>query len=466
MDATPYITFAHRWWWLLLTGTVLSIAAYGVAVQLRDDGDHTPVFSASETLFVSLTPRTDTPGAQPITVDQPWDMDRLLATYALMLKSDSVAQRAAADLGVANTSDDIRRRITTGTVGTTQLLRLRVTAASPIDASPLATGIVRAFQEVRAEQALPGNAVVTETSPASLEAQSHNNMLLNTLIVAVAGFFAAAGLIFVFEYVSDSVRDARDVEAASGVAVLAAIPRWRANRRGQRALGIDVERNSAALEAYRSLRTNAGLKTKHDDAQVIVIAGAASGDGATTTAANYAVSLAHSGRSVAIVDANLRTPALGGLFGVAGDVNGLGDALIRDLPIGHVVRPTAVNGLSIVTAGSQGAMVSDLLETPRFGALLDGLRARFDAIVIDAPPLLEATDATVIAAQADAAIAVVRCDRTTRADTASMVQTLRRADVRVLGIVLNGDNSGLRARRIALATYARQLREMPEDRAA
>ncbi|HXH85123.1 MAG TPA: hypothetical protein VNN07_19595, partial [Candidatus Tectomicrobia bacterium] len=103
------------------------------------------------------------------------------------------------------------------------------------------------------------------------------------------------------------------------------------------------------------------------------------------------------------------------------------------------VRPTRIDGLSAVAGGHAPDHTAELVESGRFAALLAEWRARFDAIVIDCPPALTATETLTVAALADAALVVVRTDKTARPEAAATVELLRRAGANVAGIVVNAD---------------------------
>ncbi len=104
-----------------------------------------------------------------------------------------------------------------------------------------------------------------------------------------------------------------------------------------------------------------------------------------------------------------------------------------------MVYATSIDGISLVPAGLCPPNPSELLESDRFDQLLAEMRGRFDAIIIDSPPALSSTDATLLAARADATVVVVRSDQTARSKAAAAVAMLGKAAPRIMGVVLNGD---------------------------
>jgi capsular exopolysaccharide synthesis family protein len=345
-------------------------------------------------------------------------------------------------LGLQASASDVQARLAVTSPPGTQLIQVVATGASPREAEELVNGVVQSFMALHDEGRLPGNTYVSEVTPSQQIARQASRSEWNiVLMVAVFGLLGAAAIVVVFEFLTDTVRDSIDAEVATRVPVLAGIPLWSAGRGGRIATGMTGRRAGEAAERFRMLRTAIRLKTKDEPAQVLLFSAASAGAGTTTTAANYAFTLAQSGRRVVIVDANLREPAQHRMFGVVA-TPGLAEVLAsKDAALASVVRATSIEGISLVPAGLCPANPSELLDSERFEAMLAELRGRFDAIVIDSPPALVATDATLLAARADATILVVRSDHTGRPKAAAAVEMLGRATRRVMGVVLNGETS-------------------------
>jgi capsular polysaccharide biosynthesis protein len=211
MDVARYLAIGRRWWWLLIIGVMFSLAAYGLVARLHLRTPAPPTYAASTTLFATL-PTPD--AAFPIdSARRPWEMDRLMATYGQMVKTRTVAERAVLDAGLSSSPDDLAGRITSDTFGYTQLLRVTVAGPSAGEADRSLAAVVRAFGDVRAERAIPGDAAVFETSPA-VRTDTPASELVNIGIVIFAGLVSAASIVIVFEYLGGGVREAGDTATA------------------------------------------------------------------------------------------------------------------------------------------------------------------------------------------------------------------------------------------------------------
>jgi receptor protein-tyrosine kinase len=433
MDATQYLAMVRRWWWLLIVGTLMAVGTYGVSVQIRDGGraSSVPTYSASATFFV------DAPALAS-------NIDRLTQSYGTIISGRGVAERMVSNLGLQISPADVQSRIEVQTPPGSQLIRVTTKGATAYDAQHLLDGVAQAFIALRQEGNLPGTVSMAEVNRAQqviVPAMPASPALRNVILAAMLGMMGAASIVVAFEYLTDAVRDRADVEHAGGMPALGSIPAWNIGRGFERVLAMRSGGTSPVAERYRMLRTAIGLATREAPAQAILIAGAGRGAGASTTAANVAAALAQQGRSVAIIDADMRGGSLHRVFGVAADA-GLSDVLSDDsVQLEQIIRPTAAAGVMLVPSGAASPNAAELLGSPRFDAVMRTLRERFDSIVVDCPPALQVTDATVLASKCDATIVVVRGDHTRRSDLAATVAALRPATTRILGTVLNGDTS-------------------------
>lgn len=193
---------------------------------------------------------------------------------------------------------------------------------------------------------------------------------------------------------------------------------------------------STHSEKVRALRTDILLLTEaRTEAAVIAIVSARPGEGRSQLAAELAISFAQLGRKTLLVDADLRKPSLHSLFGTVW-YSGLSEALANESkPILHPV--TDLPNLSLLTSGAPAPNPLERLSDGRFHALIATIRKEYDFIVVDTPPLVPFADGLAISAAAGRAIFVTRADRTTYADSKSVLRRLESTQATVLGAVLN-----------------------------
>jgi capsular exopolysaccharide synthesis family protein len=203
----------------------------------------------------------------------------------------------------------------------------------------------------------------------------------------------------------------------------------------------EAESQTVAAEAYRALRTNLSYVSPSKPPRVIVVTSALSGDGKTTSASNLAVTLAQQNKRVLLIDAETRRGNLHTLFGIEA-TPGFFDLLYGHATAGECIRRVALEGMGHLDVLPSGGMPShnaaDLLMASRLSPFFDQLRAQYDYVLIDTPPLNLFTDAALIGAHADATLLVARADRTERQALKFAVLQLQHVQANLAGAILNG----------------------------
>ncbi len=188
-------------------------------------------------------------------------------------------------------------------------------------------------------------------------------------------------------------------------------------------------------EAYRSLRT-ALLLSSAEELKVVAITSAVAGEGKTATTANLAVVLAQLGRRVLVIDGDLRKPRQHQIFGLS-NREGLVSHLARQVGADRLTVATQIPNLHLAVAGPMPPNPSELLASERMRELIAHARRQFDVVLIDSPPALAVTDSVIIGSIADGVVLCFRAGRVLREEVRACRERLTRAEVRVLGAVLN-----------------------------
>ncbi|MBX9628110.1 MAG: CpsD/CapB family tyrosine-protein kinase, partial [Gemmataceae bacterium] len=195
--------------------------------------------------------------------------------------------------------------------------------------------------------------------------------------------------------------------------------------------------SSAEAEAFRAARRALTAALQDRGHVVVLVTGPGPGDGKTTVAGNLAVSLAQAGKRVVLVDCDLRTPGVQGLFQLGRLGDGLRSVMSADTDLRLAVRSCEVGNLFLLPAGRGAMDPVDLLTRPKFRELVAELRARYEYVLIDGPPATAAAELTALADYADGAVLAVRAgaDAATRAGWAR--DQIAATGVKVLGAVVN-----------------------------
>jgi non-specific protein-tyrosine kinase len=194
---------------------------------------------------------------------------------------------------------------------------------------------------------------------------------------------------------------------------------------------------SPVAEAFRSLRTNIQFAGVDRPLHTLLITSPGPQDGKSTVAANLAAIMAQGGKRVLLLDADLRRPRVHKMAGLTNEV-GLTSLFVRTpLNLDGAVRPTTVEGLSVVTSGGLPPNPAELLGSERMQQVLALLSQQADMVVVDTPPAAAVTDPSVLAAHCDGVLLILEPGKTPRGAAALAVENLRRAGARVIGVVFN-----------------------------
>ncbi|MEL6615168.1 MAG: polysaccharide biosynthesis tyrosine autokinase, partial [Bacteroidota bacterium] len=194
---------------------------------------------------------------------------------------------------------------------------------------------------------------------------------------------------------------------------------------------------ATASETYRALRTSVQFSRPDAMIETILVTSPNPGEGKSVTAANLAVVIAQSGRTVLLVDSDLRRPTVHRKFGLSREP-GLVQRLFDDRRLSFADFEQPADDLYVLPAGSLAPNPSELLGSKRMRDLMDELNELFDVVIFDAPPVLAATDAVLLSTQTDATLVVVRSGRTRDYELESAMDALNNVGAKVIGTVLNG----------------------------
>ncbi|MBW3641781.1 MAG: polysaccharide biosynthesis tyrosine autokinase [Actinobacteria bacterium] len=267
----------------------------------------------------------------------------------------------------------------------------------------------------------------------------------NAMLALPVGLIFGIGMVFLFEYLDDSIKSKDDLQRATGpgLPVLGLIPAVPWRDRAQ-AHVVSVENpTSPPSEAYRSLRTSVQFLGVDRPLHCLQMTSAAQGEGKTTTSTNLALMMARAGeRPVVVVDCDLRRPRLHEFFGIPNDV-GFTSVLMGKVPISAALqRFDDEPGLSVLVSGPIPSDPSELLASRRTAEVLASLRGDGALVLLDTPPVLPVTDALVVSKWVDALLLVTSAGQTTKRQVHRAIEMLAQVDAPLVGTVLNRAPSG------------------------
>lgn len=431
MELRDYMGILRRRW---ITASVVALLIFaGVSgVTLLT----TPKFTATTRLFFAVQGTGSvTELAQGSTF-----AEKQMTSYAQVATSPLVLDPVIRELGLTTTAADLQPLVTAVVPSETVILEVSVTSADRVQATAVANAIGEELASVAGELSPAredGSQAVKATVLARAQipgAPSSPNVLRNLAVGLALGAIGGIGMALVRNVLDTKVRDEHAIRAVTDRPLLGSIA-FDGNVPAHPVVVAD-DPLSAPAEAVRRLRTNLQFIGTANESKTVVITSSIPGEGKSTTSINLAASLADAGSRVLLVDADLRRPSVATYLGLEGRA-GLTSVLIGRADLADVIQPWGDSGLHVLPAGQVPPNPSELLGSKAMADVLEELARAYDVILLDTPPLLPVTDATILTKMVGGSLVVVGADRIHRAQLAESLATLETAGATVYGLVLN-----------------------------
>lgn len=258
----------------------------------------------------------------------------------------------------------------------------------------------------------------------------------NNLTLAIfGGSFLGIALAFFFEYLDSRIKQPEEIKTQLGLPFLGMVPLFVAKETtGPPLIGNGMPQEFT--EAFRGIRTNVLFSSADAGSKSIVVTSTGPGEGKSLVSANIAMSLAQAGQRVLLIDADMRRPKTHELFGIAVEP-GLSNVMVGDAKASETVKRTLTPNLWIMAAGKHPPNPAELLGSRRFKDFMESLPEHFDWVIIDTPPVMAVTDATVVAHYTTGVVFVVGSEMTSKGVAKAALEQLDAVKARYVGGILN-----------------------------
>jgi polysaccharide biosynthesis transport protein len=265
---------------------------------------------------------------------------------------------------------------------------------------------------------------------------------VNLTLGLLCGLGIGLVLAFVVEALDTNIKTIYDIEERLGLPMLGVVPQVDSKLLSPETFVRDATSPvpgawSRLAEAYRALRTTILLSRAGTPPQVILISSAKPSEGKTSVTTLESIVFALNGARVLLIDSDLRRPSVHLRFRIANKV-GLTSVLTGKTSLQDAIASIpGVPSLHVLPAGPIAPMPAELLGSLQMQRLVEGLRASYDFILIDTPPVLTVTDAAVLVSISDGVVLVLRYGQASRNVVARASEILLRSGAHLLGVVLN-----------------------------
>ncbi|WP_183099403.1 polysaccharide biosynthesis tyrosine autokinase [Nocardioides pelophilus] len=430
MELKQFLLVLRRRW-----RSVVAVFLLGIGVSTGVSLAITPTYQSTAKVFlaVDVSNATDAYAAS-------FFLNSRAQSYADLAHSSELAERVIDVLDLDMTPAELSDHISSEVVEETSLITITVTDTDPRRAQVIADVVTSEFQAYTEELETAGSSSDSQIFVRVTDAPEYNadpvdpDLVLNIIAGALIGLLLGLTLAVSRELLDRTVRTAEHIGEVTDAPVLASIG-FDGDIRGAPLL-TDLGAFAPRTEAFRLLRTNLQFIDLDQRARVLVVTSAVPGEGKTMTSTNLAIALAQTGRTVLIIDADLRRPRVASSLGVDPAI-GLTTALVGKAQIEDAIQVHEPSGLHVLASGAKPPNPTEILQSRVTHDLIRRLRQSYDMIIIDAPPLLPVADASVLTTLSDGAILVVRHGQTTRDQVTDAVNRVSQVGGRLYGVVVN-----------------------------
>ena len=431
MELRDYFRVIRKRWRIIVVAVLVAVAAAAGATALSPK-----IYQAQTQLFVSTSGGND---ASALLQGSSFTQQRV-QSYADLITTPAVLGPVIDKLQLTTTPEKLAAHITATVPLNTVIIHVAVTDQSPEQAAQVADAVGRQFTTTVADlesvsDSSPSPVKVSIVSaPSTPTAPVSPRPVRNIALGLVLGLLLGFGLALLRDLLDTTVKGEADLPEVTDAPVVGGIPFE--DDAAKRPLVVQAMPHGLRAEGFRTLRTNLQFVDATTHPRSIVVTSSIAGEGKSTMAANLAMTMAAAGSRVCLIEADLRRPKLLDYMGLDGAV-GLTDVLIGQIEVKAALQHFGEGDLWVLGSGPIPPNPSELLGSGLMQRALRELEARFDIVLIDAPPLLPVTDAAVLSTVAGGTVLVVGVGMVDRAHLTKALQSLESVKANLLGLVLN-----------------------------
>lgn len=431
MELSDYLRILRRNW-ILVAGMMLLGILTSASVSLSVPASYT----AKTQLFVAIQ---SSGSVSELQQGNTFSQARV-QSYVRTAATPVVLQPAIDSLGLETSPAELSGKITASSDLDTVLINISAVDASPVQSAAIAQAVANSLINAVDQLEKPSQG---GTSPVRLSVitpataptvPSAPNTKFNLMLGLLLGTALGLGAAMLRSVLDTKIRGESDFRRVTDAPILGGIS-YDADA-AKKSLLTQVPPQSPRAESFRQIRTNLQFAHVSRSSKTVLVTSSVPGEGKSTTAINMAIALAQAGQRVALVDADLRRPMVGDYLGLERSA-GLTTVLIGSAELEELIQPWGNDELYVLTSGDIPPNPSELLGSDPMRALIERLESHFDAVVIDAPPLLPVTDASVLAQCVGGVILVVGSQQVKASDLQKSLSALEMVEAELLGVVLN-----------------------------
>ncbi len=424
---------AIRKFWIVIVGSAVlgGVVGYGVSATT------TPQYQSTATLYFAMNQGTT---GSDLNQGSTYTQSQMLS-FAQLATSSLVLGEVIQNLDLPSTPKELARNIAITIPQDTAILSVQVTSTDPERAADIANAISEELTEVVQDVVAKGPDGVTATISASVideavvpQFQALPNKTKDAGLAAVLGLVVGVLIAFIATIADTRVRNEAALARVTDLPFLGSITRTKRGAPG--GLMVVREPRGHIAEDFRRVQSALAFANVDGGSRRILITSASPGEGKSTFSSNLSITLAELGESTLLIDADLRRPRIGEIFGLDAGV-GLTSVVLGSVDLDEAVIAWQESGPDLLLSGVVPPNSAAVLTSHAFQDVLNEAAEKHDVVIVDSPPVLTVADTNLVAPLVDGVLIVVDASRTSRPQLAATIRTLEGAGATIIGIVLN-----------------------------
>ena len=359
----------------------------------------------------------------------------LVSTYSKIINSKLVLKQVIKKLDLDYTVQSLSKNIKVEALEDTEILKISVSDANPEKASNIANTIADIFSmEIKKIYKINNVSVIDEAQP-SYDV-SNNTIKRDVLLAVLVSVFGVSAIVFVMFYFDDTIKYSENLEQEIEMPIVAKV--LRDNSRTD--LLVEKKPNALASENIRTLRTNLQFTSVDEEIKTILVTSTLPAEGKSFISANLAISFAQAGKSVLLVDCDLRKGRQHRIFKIQ-NKKGLSNLLIGDFgKVKDYIHKTSVKGLSVITRGVCPPNPSELLNSKKNSVFIKKISECYDIVIFDGVPCSGLSDSLILSSLVDRVVVVASENYTPKTELINTKNSIEKVGGNIVGCVINNIN--------------------------
>lgn len=425
-------TVLKRWWLLVVSAAVMAAIGLGIGVVTT-----TPTYTSD----MSFT----TYNQEASNVVSSGDINssvQIANTFKYILRSRTMLEKVAQSCGGNTSIKQIEKSMKVTTEPDTNIIIIRITTTDPNLSYKIAAGFEECYQGV-VDYAYPNATLqLCETPLYPQDPDVSKSAMRFSVIGAIAGFAIAFIGVIIANAARDTVQTVEDIQVKLESNLIGTVGsvriKGKKKNKGYRLLLSDRTLGFSFIESYKAIRTKVETFCARKNHKVILITSAGENEGKTTFSMNLALSLAQNGKSVLVIDADLRKPAVSKFLNLnVSPEYDLASVISGKTELSDAIKFVEKHKLFILTTARSNDEPTEILSSQQMAKLIKAAREEFDYVIIDTAPAAVVTDANILSNFADAAILVVRENFSPCARIRGVIDDISGNKAELIGCVFN-----------------------------